>query len=533
MESTYPESKSASVAEGGSAGRACVRCSIILPVSSPRSELVAYAERLCRQDVPSDYEIVLGGRAAEAGRLPSGMSMPNVRLVDLPATASSGSLMDLCAASARGMYMLFVQETADFSIEAVDESIRELENSGNELSISQTGRFVLVRQSLYRKVGRLHALLEQLGPIDKEPEPTAPAVTCRVRGLDKDGLSIPCGAGTFIDPDVVIDSPQRVRIGTNCVIRKGVVLRAEGGEIVIGDHCVLNHYTVFHGKGGIYIGDWTIIAPHCGLYAQNHTFDSFDVPITRQPNVGKGIYLMGDNWLGAGAVLCDDVTLGKGAVIGANSTVTRSVPMGCIAAGSPARVIRKRYNDAWDFHQRERAALHGMPAKISEYVNERGRRIASLVEAADRVLDVGCGEGAITSLLTRKCPNVTGCDYSTEAVEIAGKEHPKLQFVYSNSTHLRFEDNTFTKAVLSEVAEHLLPVQLARTLREIHRVLESGGTLVLSTPLTGKGAQTSTYAHIHEYSEVEIGALLKKIFGTARLVDRQFGILLAQKRESL
>jgi acetyltransferase-like isoleucine patch superfamily enzyme/protein-L-isoaspartate O-methyltransferase len=490
---------------------------------------MAYAERLSRQSIPRDYEVIGGCGGTEAGGLQSRAFVPNVRLIDLSGGVASGSLMDHCAAFARGTYLLFVRETADFSLKVVEESIGELEDSGCELSVSQTGTFVLVKQSLYRKVGRLHALLEQPRPIDERPEPTAPAVMCCVRGLDKDGSSIPCGANTFIDPDVVIDSPERVRIGASCVIRKGVVLRAEGGEIVIGDHCVLNHYTVFHGKGGIYIGDWTIIAPHCGLYAQNHTFDSFDVPITKQPNVGRGIYLMGDNWLGAGAVLCDDVTLGKGAVIGANATVTKSVPMGCVAAGSPARVIKKRYNETWDFHQRERATLHGMPAKITEYVSERGRRIASLVDAGDRVLDVGCGEGIITSLLAGRCPNVIGCDYSTEAVELAAKAHPTLQFVCSNSTYLRFEGNPFTKVVLSEVAEHLLPVQLTKTLSEIHRVLKSGGILILSTPLTGKGAQTSTYAHIHEYSEVEIGALMKKVFGAARLMDREFGILVAQK----
>jgi len=521
------------VAEGGYASRSCVRCSIILPASSSSSVLMAYAERLTRQNIPRDYEIVLGSNDVEAEGFRPVSSVPQVRLVNLPATAAPDSPMDLCAASARGSYLLFVQEIADFSIEAVDESIRELEDSRNELSLSQTGRFVLVKRSLYRKAGRLRVLLEQLGPVDEGSKPAASPLTCRVRGLDEDCVSVSCGVNSFIDPDVVVDSSQRVRIGANCVIRKGAVLRAEGGEIVIGDNCVLNHYTIFHGKGGIYIGDWTIIAPHCGLYAQNHTFDRFDVPITKQPNIGRGIFLMGDNWLGAGAVLCDDVTLGKGAVIGANSTVTKSVPMGCIAVGSPARVVRKRYNETWDFAQRERAALHGMPAKISEYVSERGRRLASLVDAADRVLDVGCGEGIITSRLARKCPHIIGCDYSTEAVAIAAKEYPTLQFAYSNSTYLRFADSSFTKVVLSEVAEHLLPVQLVGTLHEIHRVLASGGTLILSTPLTGKGAQASTYAHIHEYSEVEIEALLKKVFGSAQLVDKQFGILTAQKRKPL
>jgi len=529
MGSTHLEDRPIAPAQMCSTGWDCVRCSIILPTSLAASALMACVERLSRQGIPRDYEVIGGCRGAQAEGLRSWASVKNLRLVGFPGGMTSGALMDHCAASARGTYLLFVRETADFSLRVVDESIRELEDSGSELSVSQTGRFVLVRQSLYRQVGRLHALLERLRPVGERPEPTAPAVMCHVRGLHKDDLSISCGVNTFIDSDVTVDSPQRVRIGANCVIRKGVVLRAEGGEIVIGDHCVLNHYTVFHGKGGIYVGDWTIIAPHCGLYAQNHTFDSFDIPITKQPNIGRGIYLMGDNWLGAGAVLCDDVTLGKGAVIGANSTVTKSIPMGCVAAGSPAEVIRKRFKDTWDFHQRERAAAHGMPAAITEHVGERGRRIASLVDAGDRVLDVGCGEGIIASVLASKCPNVIGCDYSIEAMELAVKEYPSLQFVYSNSTHLRFEESSFTKVILSEVAEHLLPVQLHRTLSEIHRVLKPGGMLILTTPLTGKGTQTSTYAHIHEYSEAEIGALMTRVFGAARPMDRQFGILVAQK----
>ncbi len=489
----------------------------------------AYLSRLARQHIRGDYEIAMGHRGNPAGCARLDASGRNLRVVQMSVAPEQELSLDTVARMARGTYLLFVREAVDFSFEVVDESIRALEDSGDEMSISKTGKFVLIRQSLYRKVGRLHALLEQVELTEAHPQWRVPAEACRVRGLDKDTVSVTCGTNTYVDPDIVIDSPERVRIGANCLIRKGVVLRAEGGEIVIGDHCVLNHYTVFHGKGGIYVGDWTIIAPHCGLYAQNHTFDSFDVPITKQPNVGRGIYLMGDNWLGAGAVLCDDVTVGKGAVVGANSTVMKSIPMGCVAVGSPARVIRKRFNETWDFHQRERAAVHGMPATIAEHVGERGRRIGSLVDAGDRVLDVGCGEGIIMGLLANKCPDVIGCDYSIDALKLAAKEYPALRFLYSNSTHLRFEESSFTKVILSEVAEHLLPVQLDRTLSEIHRVLKPGGMLILSTPLTGRGTRTSTYAHIHEYSEAEIGALMRSVFGASRLIDRQFGVLVAQK----
>ncbi|MBU4477614.1 MAG: methyltransferase domain-containing protein [Candidatus Omnitrophica bacterium] len=336
------------------------------------------------------------------------------------------------------------------------------------------------------------------------------------------------GKNTFIDPEVIIDSPESIRIGANCIIRKGVVLRPEGGEIVIGDNCVINHYCVFHGKGGIYIGDWVIIGPHCGFYAQNHAYESFSLPITKQENTGKGIILMGDNWVGGHSVICDDVTMGKGAVVGANSTVTKSVPMASIAVGSPAKVIKKRYLGQWDFQKAERAASEGMTMEIQQHVIKRGQLLRDLINPEDYILDAGCGEGIITSIIAEKNPHVIGCDYSIEAVNIAKNQYPCIEFIYSNSTNLRFNSGTFTKVILSDVAEHLLPRQFIKTLKEMRRVLKKDGMLILSTPLTGNKKNTSTYAHIYEYSKDEMESILMKIFSKVKLIDNDFGIFIAQ-----
>ena len=509
-----------------------LRCSIILPMSVEPFTIMAYLDRLQRQSLSNDCEIIVGDQGDRFEPLQQSMSMPQVRVIAIPGASEGVEAFDVCAGASRGDYLLFVRDLVDLDLAMLGRSIRELEDSANELSVSDTGTFVLVRRSLYGRVGRLRELLEQLGVDDRDAGSLVRISSHRVRNLNNDPLLFSCGPNTVVDADVIIDTPERVKIGAHCVIRKGVVLRPEGGEIIIGDHCVVNHYCIFHGKGGIYIGDWTIIAPHCGFYAQNHTFERFDLPITKQPNIGRGIYLMGDNWIGGGAVVCDDVTIGKGAVIGANSTVTRSIPMACVAVGSPARVVRKRHGENWDFHQRERAALKGMPDEIGKYVHERGRRIAECIREDDHVLDIGCGEGIITSLLARKCRHVVGCDYSAEAVEAAAQGHPGLEFVCSNSTCLRFEKGSFTKVVLSEVAEHLMPVQFVRALDEMGRVLRPGGMLILTTPLTGKGTDASTYAHIYEYSEQEIAALLGRVFERVQLWDKEFGIFIARKKES-
>ena len=51
---------------------------------------------------------------------------------------------------------------------------------------------------------------------------------------------------------------------------------------------------------------------------------------------------IGDNtWLGAGVIVCHGVTIGENTVIGAGSVVTRALPAHVLAAGNPARVIRK------------------------------------------------------------------------------------------------------------------------------------------------------------------------------------------------
>jgi acetyltransferase-like isoleucine patch superfamily enzyme len=74
----------------------------------------------------------------------------------------------------------------------------------------------------------------------------------------------------------------------------------------------------------------------------NHRFDDPDRPITWQGFSTKGPTRIGDNvWCGANVVITSGVTVGERCVIGANSVVTTDIPPFSIAAGAPAKVLRR------------------------------------------------------------------------------------------------------------------------------------------------------------------------------------------------
>lgn len=99
----------------------------------------------------------------------------------------------------------------------------------------------------------------------------------------------------------------------------------------IGRGCRLPHPT------GIVIGKGVVIGERVTLY-QHVTLGSHGKPgePPGYPQVGDGAVLY------AGVVVAGAVKIGEGAVIGANSVVLEDVPAYAVAAGAPARVIRRR-----------------------------------------------------------------------------------------------------------------------------------------------------------------------------------------------
>ena len=84
----------------------------------------------------------------------------------------------------------------------------------------------------------------------------------------------------------------------------------------------------------IEIGDNVTIAPRVHVLCHDASTKQF----LNYTKIGR--VTIGNNvFVGAETVILPGVTVGDNVIIGANSTVTRDIPSGSVAAGSPARVI--------------------------------------------------------------------------------------------------------------------------------------------------------------------------------------------------
>jgi acetyltransferase-like isoleucine patch superfamily enzyme len=72
----------------------------------------------------------------------------------------------------------------------------------------------------------------------------------------------------------------------------------------------------------------------------------FDVHTGQRVNVSRSIHIGNHVWVARGAVLLGGALVGDGSVIGYGSIVTKAIPNNCIAAGIPARVVRR--DIAWE-----------------------------------------------------------------------------------------------------------------------------------------------------------------------------------------
>jgi len=112
---------------------------------------------------------------------------------------------------------------------------------------------------------------------------------------------------------------------------------------------------------------------------------------------------------------------------------------------------------------------------------ERRAFLLDHVSAGERVLDLGCGDGAFAAALVQAGALVTGVDVAAEAVRRARARAPEAAIKQvAEGAALPLPEDGFDVVWAGEVLEHVADV--VGLLAEVRRVLRWGGTLLVTTP---------------------------------------------------
>lgn len=158
-----------------------------------------------------------------------------------------------------------------------------------------------------------------------------------------------------------------------------------------------------------------------------------------------------------------------------------------------------------------------------------------------KILDVGCGDGALSYCLTQQGSMVIGIDNEPLGIEMAQENFRQVgatgTFLVGSAYELPFESNTFDHVVCCEVIEHLeMPEKM---ITEVYRILKPGGIFALTTPYRLSETPTDS-DDLCEFFPSQIETLLTKEFSSVTVLPMQhifwfgmytYSVRFAQRRQ--
>jgi acetyltransferase-like isoleucine patch superfamily enzyme len=150
-----------------------------------------------------------------------------------------------------------------------------------------------------------------------------------------------------MEPGVDLIRPERLTLGSNVGIHRGVVLHCGGldwsfgeGSISIGDDSVISAYCVLFGAGHIEIGRGFDCGPGTMIFSSRSDYVANGAGASPRHHVFAPVRIGDYVTVFARCVIGPGVTIGDGAAIAAGSVVLDDVEPHFLYAGTPARKIR-------------------------------------------------------------------------------------------------------------------------------------------------------------------------------------------------
>ncbi len=166
--------------------------------------------------------------------------------------------------------------------------------------------------------------------------------------------------------------------------------------------------------------------------------------------------------------------------------------------------------DIKKFVQFEHAGWQSKGEAYSEYFQALTPKtfeaiLAELEQPQDKhFLDLACGPGYISRLLSAFSSNVTGVDFSAKMVEIAQKLNPSIKFLEGDAENLQLPDQTFDYVIINFGVLHFGdPI---KCFQECHRVLKPDGKLLFTLwlPATQSIGMQILYSSIASYADTSV-----------------------------
>jgi acetyltransferase-like isoleucine patch superfamily enzyme len=148
----------------------------------------------------------------------------------------------------------------------------------------------------------------------------------------------------------------KAEIGDNCFFKSGKGLNPlsrniktsihieDGASLIIGNHCGFSSVCLWSHKSikignNVNIGADTIV-----LDSDAHSLSFLDRRVDeldQKNKVSKDIIIDDDVLIGTRCIILKGVRIGARSIVGSGSIVLHDIPEDCIAAGNPAKVIRR------------------------------------------------------------------------------------------------------------------------------------------------------------------------------------------------
>jgi len=211
---------------------------------------------------------------------------------------------------------------------------------------------------VFTRIDSLESAREALAPwgetvADRDAEMLL-GVWSRFEAASVLGDGIRLGLGARI---VNLNESSAVKISGPAAVR-GVLRADAGGRIDIAEFCYIGDGVVISAHQSVSVGRCTLLAHGVQIFDNNsHPIQALERQVQFRRMLGdKSVYVpmtisaapvtIGANcWIGMNSLIMRGVSIGDCAIVAAASVVTSDLPARVIAAGNPARIVRKLTKD--------------------------------------------------------------------------------------------------------------------------------------------------------------------------------------------